>query len=270
MKRLLLLVIISSLIISCGGRKVNKKMVRTLIGGEWILKSYIDELRTTGSPYKAGEKLKGITEMKIITDIYDRNDSINVTAALNNHEGYSFKLFLEKTSDAIKVNAFPNEVENTDKYEIRFDLKKDSLIQLVRLDDKGDVAESTEFVKLNKEPDANANLTLVDYYAINTILSGNFKLLDANQKELSDISFYNTGKVDGFQNYSCFRLLTDFIASGVEFDFLMLGNDNKSFISKKDFGMKINKDKIELYSVVTDSTEFFMQMDKLEYILKRK
>lgn len=270
MKNVLLLLLISVILFGCGGRKVNKKTARNIIGGEWILKSYVDELKATGSPYKAGEKLKGITEMKIVTDVYDRNDSINVVAIVNNHEGYSFKLFLEKTSDAIMVKAFPNEIENKDVFEIRFDINNDTVIKLVTLDEKGNITESVDYLKVSRETDVNSNLTLADLISMKIVLGGDFNLLDNNNKEISPVSFSSTGTVNGFPAYKNYRLLTDFIASGVEFDYLMLSNDSKSFMPEKEFGLKRFQDRIELYSVMTDSTEFFVQMDKLAYILKRK
>jgi hypothetical protein len=270
MKNFLILLMISMILFSCGGRKVNKKTARNIIGGEWILKSYVDELKATGSPYKAGEKLKGITEMKIVTDVYDRNDSINVVAIVNNHEGYSFKLFLEKTSDAIMVKAFPNEIANKDIFEIRFDINNDSVIKLVTFDEKGNIIESVDYLKVSRESDANANLTIADLMSMRIVFGGDFRLFDNNNKELSQVSFYSTGSVKGFPGYKNYRLLNDFIASGVEFDYLMLSNDSKSFMQEKEFGLKRIQDRIELYSVVTDSTEFFVQMDKLAYILKRK
>jgi hypothetical protein len=269
MKKLILIVIVATFLTGCGGRKVNKKMVRTIIGGEWIIKSYADELKVTGSPYKAGKKLKGITEMKIITNVNDRNDSIRVMAALNNHEGYTFKLFLEKIPDGIKVRAFPSEIGSKEKFELQFDFKNDSVIKMIGYDESGNIIESVEYLKLSDDVDTLTSMTLPDIFAIKNILHGKFNLEDANKKVLSEVSFGIDGKVKGFMNYRYFRLLTDFIASGVEFDFLMLGADNNGFRSEKEFGVKTFTDRIELYSVKTGSTEFYTQMDKLEFILKR-
>lgn len=270
MKKIILIMIVASLLVSCKGRKVNKKMVRSLIGGEWILKNYVDELRETGSPYKAGEKLKGITEMKILTDVYDRNDSIRVIAALNNHEGYEFRLLLEKIPDGIKVNAFPSETGNFEKFEIVFDTKNDSVIKLVGYGQNGTITESYEYLKINNKADTSTTMSLPDILAIKTILSGKFNLVTFDKKTLSEVTFFNDGIVKGFLNYKCFRILTDFIASGVEFDYMMLGSDNKCFRAEKEFGLKTFSDRIELYSIKTDSTDFFSEMDKMEFVLRRK
>src|ERR1043165_9259639 len=61
--------------------------------GVWVVTDYIKDVERTKSPMRSSEKLSGVATLVFSEKM--QADSLTVNASWNNHEGYSFSVYLK-------------------------------------------------------------------------------------------------------------------------------------------------------------------------------
>jgi hypothetical protein len=239
--------------LSCSNNEINnhnitkdKKNLKlpSVFEGQWVLSEYINSIEKTLSPVKSADKLKGVVTLIIPNS--SNNDTIEIGASLNNHEGYSFRIILEKgkLNNSFKTDLidFDNE---SNYYEIGYELiNNKAFIFLYHYNHSNKLIDKIKFTKVevkNTENDAAEGLQ----QAVNEkIFTGKFLLYDSTNIPIK-LSFNNEGKIFGHSAFKTYYVFTDFMGGPEPMVDELIINFRKE--KSKGFLFNAKKDTIFLY-----------------------
>jgi hypothetical protein len=259
MKKYISIILVLKIILSCTNNQTKESNIKTLetknaklpslFEGEWILYDYIKSIEKTLSPIKSAHKLKGI--VTLIIPRTSKNDTIEIGASLNNHEGYSFRIILEQ---GIEKNSFKTDLtdfENeSNRYEIGYKIiDNKEFLFLYRYNQSNKLIAKIKFTKVMvNKPESDLEEGL-QQFVNEKIFKGKFLLYDSTNLPIK-LTFNSDGKIYGHPNFKTYYVLTDFIGEPVPLVDEIIVNFRTE--NSKNFVFKAKKDTIFLYTPIGD------------------
>ena len=184
-----------------------------ILNGVWVLTDYIKAIEQTKSPLNAADKLQGVVTMIIGTEI--GNDSIEVGASWNNHEGYNFTTYFiaGRNKNSLKTN-IPDYDDKSNFYELGYEtINNQTFLFLYHYNKANQLIDKNQFTKVADKQQDNDAAWGLQYVVNEKLFSGHYQLLDSVNPSLS-VKFNNDGSLTGFKDFETFSISTDFAASG--------------------------------------------------------
>jgi hypothetical protein len=225
---------------------------KPFLNGTWVPADYINDIVKTKSPFKSSGKITYISEFSI--DATKLSDSINIGAAMGNHEGGDFILHFKPGLTPASLPVSFGEYQNESSfYELGYVITSiDTSLELYHYDKNKKLLDKTKYMKVQA---VRQNDDLGDgfQYMVNRkLLARSYNVSDSNGKE-TRVELTTDGKIKGFMGFKTYYIITDF-AAGPE-----NANDEICFdIQTKDqkcYGFKIIADTINLFEAAKDEED---------------
>lgn len=249
-----------------------------ILKGVWVPKEYVQELDRTHSPYQCRAELAGVTEIRINPSEMSGN-TLPIMLGMNNHEGASLSLqFVESTDEngkkkvTVRSGSFDWERAVTGYlFEPVITAEADTFLIMQALMDGGSGSRK-EFVRIPfanaLEANASNGIALVTQMRL---FPTPFRATDASGKEIGTIEFSADGNVTGLPGAARYEIMTDFIASGVSFDGILVYPDAEQMVEDISvLGFTFEGEKLLLYRTqyVDPQARFEIEMKELVYTLE--
>jgi len=233
MKHILLFVIATTTLLSCGGDTkptqqstapaitFKTKSVPVPFSGNWISEAYLNDIRDRQSPRKAQE---GSEECFIQLPDHTLRPA---TMIINFHEGIS-DLVTVNNNGAFQLWEKQGDTLSNVKYNIQT-ITSDS----IKIDDK-------LFIKINSIPTGSEPRILEEI-----LFKGNY-----SSKKGEQVEFKANGEVSGLGKYKYYKPVIDYFDAGLQIDQVGLGT---SADKMEYFGFKFKRNKLELYKLKCDT-----------------
>jgi hypothetical protein len=178
--------------------------------GEWVLADYITSIEKTKSTVKSANKLKGIVAIYVCG--IPKTDTMEVGANLNNHEGSSFRILLEKGT---LPNSFKTDCMDFDcasnRYEIGIEKINNIKYLFMYLFNKSNrLIKKIKYTKIMQNCSENELANGLEVVVNKNLIAGTYQLIDSTNKATS-ITFNKNGTILGNSTLKNYYIFTDFI-----------------------------------------------------------
>jgi len=272
MNRLILCLCLSAIIISCrtAHSKDPKKsllavgekhLFKSIINGNWVESSYINQIRKTKSPYNAQDSLGLIVELVIDTNRM-KGDSLKIIAP-SVHEIWDFQVYFRPGTTP---KSLPTNIEGDkggDYYELGYSItNSDTSLTVCHYNNAKELLTEKKLIKAPKSPQ-DALETM-----INTMLfAGQYETYDSTG-HVMNIEFSPDGTVMGFPLFNKYFILTDFVAESYKsFDQICFDIQSKN---QHCFAFEIKADTINLYGIIATDISDSVKRGDLKYKLVKR
>ncbi len=243
-----------------------KPKLSSILEGDWVLVDYVQSIDKTLSPIKSANKLKGIVTIFIPEN--NSNDTIEIGASLNNHEGYNFRVFLSQGQEIKNLKTDLTDYENESNY---YDIGSEIIdnktyLILYHYNSSNKLLDKIKFtkVKVNKKED---DLSEALQQIVNEkIFTGKYLLFDSTNIPLK-VSFKSDGIISGHPEFKNYYVFTDFIGGPKpKVDEICINFRTEKSIN---FVFKAKKDTLFLFNEVGDGLPGGVPLDfgELKYKL---
>lgn len=263
MKKLLLAAsIIAIFAAACNSNSSNKEEAKDLVGtfkpivsGAWVMTDYINELNKTKSPLAASAKLKDVVSLNIDFSML-KGDSVDVSASLNNHEGYLFSLYLREGQDERSLATGHTSMDNPGAfYELAYTINNnDTSLVLNHYDKSKKLLDKKAFTKVTGVQSENGEPYGLQYMANKVLLAGKYTATDDAGKT-SEVILTDDGMVTGLGTHSTYFIFTDF-----------LGGDETN-LDEMAFDERTKNQKPYIFEINADTVWFFQAKENEERTL---
>lgn len=266
MKHLAYLLLILTILTSCSNNGINENRIITneslsmeseklkekfipYFSGVWTLSEYIEDLPKTKSPLKSSEKLNGVTV--IVFSERPKDEKLEVSSSLNNHEGFGFNIIFTKgaNENSLKTDIadyYYNNKGGSSEVEVCKN-KSDTTINLCIYNADKRLLKKVAYKKIRESQPKEDYASGIDFYANKLLFEGRFILIGSIHG-VKNIEMTADGLLTGFGNYKRYLVITDFVTR-VENNL-----DNINFYrSERDYDnylYKINSDTITIYKPI--------------------
>lgn len=237
------------------------------INGSWIMTDYVHNLATTKSPKASSEKLKDVVYMSINTAEMD-GDTIIVSSSLNNHEGYTFYLFMRKGQNEQSLQTEHTDETGDGFYELSYEVNNnDTMLYLNHYSAGKQFIGKKSFSKITGAQSENGQPYNVAYVANKVLFSGNYTVTDSEGKT-SKANFTDDGLVTGIGGHKTYYIFTDFIGDDeTNLDELLF---DEHTMSQKGYIFEISGDTTRLYKASENEERTLLIKGPLTYTLVRE
>jgi len=279
MRQLTYLILTIVILASCSNDKTStdknasqveslKQNLIPIFKGVWLLSDYIEAIDQTKSPLRSADKLKDVVTMVI--DGTSQSDSMEVSASLNNHEGYNFTTYFlaGQNQNSVKTS-LPDYGDKSNFYELGYETTNDqTFLFLYHYNKENKLIDKKKFSKVaGKQPDNNPVWGL-QYMVNEKLFSGNYLLIDSTNAT-TKISLKGDGSLTGHPDFQSYYVSTDFMGEpGASLDEIEFNLNEKN---AKSFAFKISNDTTYLYSMTGDEQAGeSLQLGKIQCKLVRQ
>jgi hypothetical protein len=242
-----------------------------IIEGGWVRKDYAQSIFSSRSPFLSGEKEGKEVEFRIDLSRIEGDTILNSKGMLNYHEGARFCIVLETIAgNKLRAHVYQGHNWEADSFYLDYQISgSDSTLFLC----EGDVHAGTEkrreeYVRAFRTvPDDEPPVNAIDFLINKVLFSGKYSLFDGSMKPIGEVQFEDEGKVTGISDFKKYKINTDFSGhSNPGCDFVEMYNlgdhtDQYAFMSERN--------KIDLYTMITDQTTGKSRKGVLRYVLKK-
>lgn len=221
MKKLTYIFLIVTFLTSCSDNHKAKQKIEATerstevlafpkkLEGVWVLADYITSIEKTKSTVKSASKLKGIVAIYVCG--IPKADTLVVGANLDNHEGYSFRILLEKGTLA---NSFKTDCMDfncdSNRYEIGIEKINNIEHLFMYLFNKSNkLIKKTKYTKIMQHCSENELATGLEIVVNKNLIVGTYQLIDSTNKS-THISFKKNGTILGNSKFKNYYIFTDF------------------------------------------------------------
>lgn len=273
MKKLLITLIPLLYLYSCGdgdnGHKKDSASISNefspIIKGNWVLTDYIEDLHKTKSPKASSELLKDVVYMQIDPDTKD-GDTIIVSSSLNNHEGYTFYLFLREGQNEHSLPT--GHTKSTPGFfELSYTTDDDTLLWLNQYGEDNNLIDQKSFSKITGPTSENGQPLNIAYIANKVLFSGTYSVTDKNGKT-TEATFTDDGLISGIADHSTYYVFTDFVDEDeTNLDEMLFDERTKN---QKGYIFEIEGDTTKLYKALENEDRTLLIKGELTYTLVRQ
>lgn len=179
-----------------------------IIQGTWISADYAAALENSKSAKTAFDAFDGPAYMRIEpSDI--TGDTIIVSSSLNNHDSYSFYLFMRQGQDDRSLKTAHTD-DKGGYYELSYEIDKDTTLLLKHYADNNDHTSTQRYVKITGPQSSESQPYGVAYVANTVLFAGNYQLTDERDGSVEQIELTPDGLVKGMDAHSTYFVFTDF------------------------------------------------------------
>ena len=234
--------------------------------GDWVLMEYVNSIEKTLSPIKSAFKLVGVVAISVPE--INNNNTIEIGASWNNHEGYSFRVFLQEGQEINNLKTDLNDFENESYY---YDIGTETInnktyLILYHYNSSNKLLEKIKFVKVkvNKKDEdfSDAFQQIVN----EKIFTGKYLLFDSTNTPLK-VTFKSNGIISGHPEFKNYYVFTDFLGGPEpKVDEICFNFETNKKIN---FVFRAKKDTIFLFNEVGDGLPGGIPLDfgELKYKL---
>jgi len=235
---------------------------KSILNGDWVEPSYINDLIKTKSPYKSQDALCSIVELNIDTTQIT-GDSLEIGSP-SIHEGTSFYVFFRA---GIAANSFQTSRKDYDNesnfYELGYLIStKDTLVVFYHYDKNKKLLGQSEYRKVPKNSEG-----ALQYMVNKTLVVGTYNTTDTSGKSIT-VQLTNDGKIIGLPNFIKYYVLTDFVA-GPENNLDEICFDIQTE-NQKCYAFEIKGDTINLYETTENKDHVTLTLGQLKYKLVKQ
>lgn len=241
---------------------------KPIIEGVWVKKDYVENVKSTRSPYKSREKFGGVACLEIYLPD-DGSDSTHVGVSLNNHEGSNFVLFLKQghLSTSLKTGLPDYDVKGN-SYEIGYEINKNETnLILYHYDTKGKIIDKTPYTKVaNRSGGDNDAAWGIQYITNKLLFKGEYMVMEHDVPVY--VEFKDNGEIIGLPDVKNYYINTDFAAgpeNNLDEIIFDLYTKNQTL-----YAFKLDADTLNLYYTKSNIDSTLLLVDKLKYKLVRK
>lgn len=276
MKKLFVLLLPILLLAACGEDSVEDKAANRhelisefspIIQGTWVLTDYIDALEKTKSPMEASAMLTGPVFMRIDPSEIT-GDTIYVASSMNNHEGYTFYLFMQQGADKQSLKTDHMDESGQGSYELSYEINDDTTLFLRKYNDDKKLVSSRSFTKVTGPQGADSQPYGVAYMANKVLFAGEYTIRDEITGETKEIELTPDGFVEGMETHHTYYVFTDFMEEvETNLDEMLFDEHTRN---QKGYIFDIEGDTIMLFKAMENEERTLLIKGPLTYTLVRK
>lgn len=275
MKKILIAILPVLMLAACGsnGSKTEELSQHDLItkftpiiSGTWVLSDYVAALEKTRSPKEASAALKGPVMMQI--NPADMNgDTVYVGSSLNNHEGYTFYLYMRAGQDAYSLQTGHTD-ESGGFYELAYEAGADTTLLLKHYSDDATLLDSKAYTKVTGPQGDESQPYGVAYMANKVLFAGDYTLTEEATGEVQDITLTADGIIKGMGTHSTYFVFTDFESEEeTNLDELLFDERTRN---QKGYIFEIEGDTIRLYKALENEERTLLIKGEHSYTMVRR
>lgn len=249
---------------------VNKEtqIIASILQGVWLPQCYIQDIYETGSAFVASRSIPTISEIQIDPDNLN-NDTLYVVSSLSNHEGYTFKIWFDKTENEITINS--NLLEwKSEKFDFDFtyQVNKDTILNLRTKDKSGKIIKTIKYLRVrNKDYISNYGGRGYEYLARKVLLNGSYEIFDSIESSHGVVIFNaDDGSITGDFKHGFYEFLTDYSGGPTfEGDQIFLRSSEEDYNNREILTLQYIYDTLALYT-----TEVLFENDINREVLRER
>lgn len=275
MRKLLITLIAAFGLLSCTDSESTtqnnqENIIKTfspIIEGSWVLTDYVNVLQQTKSPKASSGILKDVVYMRIDPSTMD-GDTLIVSSSLNNHEGYTFYLFMREGQNEQSLQTGHTNETNKGFYELSYNTENgDTALWLNYYNEQKELTDKKSFTKITGPSSENGQPLNVAYMANKVLFSGNYTVTDKEGKT-TQATLTDDGLVTGIADHSTYYVFTDFMDEDeTNLDELLFDERTKN---QKGYIFEIAGDTTRLYKALENEDRTLLVKGELTYTMVRE